>query len=96
MSRYGQQDGPPYKCPLAFDGDIGFVEVDTLELLDEAKRFFELQWDWVHGYIWAEDLEELPEWWEGYELVRTPRELSELARVGAFAEIEEIYREMYG
>jgi hypothetical protein len=96
MSRFGQQEGPPYKWPLLFDGDIGFVEVDTPELLEEAKRFFALQWDWVHGYIWAEALEELPVWWEGYELVRTPEGLSELARVGAFAEIEEIYRELYG
>lgn len=85
----------PYRWPMAFDGDVGFVEVDTPELLEEAKRFFELQWDYVHGYIWAEELEGLPVWWEGYDLVHTPEELDELGRIGAFAEIEEIYRELY-
>ena len=96
MSRYGRQDGPPYVWPLLFDGDVGFVEVDTLELLEEAKQYFALQWDYIEGYTSVDELDELPAWWEGYELVRDPRDLYELGRSGALAEIEELYRELYG
>jgi len=80
---------------MAVEDDIDFVEVDTPELADEAEQIFGLQWDFVHGYMWAEDLEELPEFFEGKRVVRTARELAELARIGAFAEVEEIYRQLY-
>ena len=94
MSRNGDDAGR-FKRPMAVEDDIDFVEVDTQELADEAKEIFAKQWDFVHGYVPAEDLDELPEYFEGRRVVRTARELAELARIGAFAEVEEIYRELY-
>ena len=95
MSFYGDRFGR-YLRPMAFDDDIGFVVVDAPELADLAKEIFDLQWDYVNGWRPAEDLDALPETFQGRRVVRTARELAELARVGAFTEIEEIYGNLYG
>lgn len=81
--------------PIAVDGEVVFLALDTEELASEAEWIFGIQWDFIHGNLWAEDLDQLPEFFEGRRVVRTARELTELARIGAFAEIEEIYRELY-
>jgi hypothetical protein len=94
MSQYGDESGR-YLRPMAVDGDIGFVEVDSRHLADEAKAIFDTQWGFANGDVWAADLDNLPETFIGRRVVRTARELAELARIGAFAEIEEIYRDLY-
>jgi len=83
-----------YTRPLAVDGDTDFVEVDNAVLAAEAEKIFSIQWDYVHGYVSADDLNLLPGQFEGRRIVRDPRELEELARIGAF-DIEELYRHLY-
>jgi len=83
-----------YIRPLAVDGDTDFVEVDNPLLAAQAEEIFATQWDYIHGYASAGDLKRLPRRFEGRRIVRDPRELEELARIGAF-DIEELYRLLY-
>jgi hypothetical protein len=80
---------------LVVDGDTDFVEVDSAHLAEEAEDIFTVQWDYIHGYASTDDLKRLPADFLGRRVVRDPRELEELARVGAF-DIEELYRQLYG
>ena len=91
---YGDDSGR-YLRPMAIDGDVDFIEVDSRQLAGEAQEILAVQWDFIHGDLGAEDLDQLPEQFEGRLVVRTARELAELARIGAFGEIEEIYRQLY-
>ena len=83
-----------YTRPLAVDGATDFVEVDNALLAVQAEKIFAIQWDYVHGYVSADDLNLLPSRFEGRRIVRDPRELEELARIGAF-DVEELYRHLY-
>ena len=83
-----------YTRPLAVDGNTDFVEVDNPLLAVQAEEIFAIQWDYIHGYVSADDLKRLPGRFEGRRIVRDPRELEELARIGAF-DIEELYRHLY-
>ena len=83
-----------YTRPLAVDGTTDFVEVDNPLLAVQAEEIFATQWDYIHGYVSADDLKRLPVRFEGRRVVRDPRELEELARIGAF-DIEELYRHLY-
>ena len=83
-----------YTRPMAVDGDTDFVEVDSPHLADEAESIFKVQWDYIHGYASTDDLTRLPAEFQGRQVVRDPRELEELARIGAF-DIEELYRHLY-
>ena len=83
-----------YTRPLAVDGTTDFVEVDNPLLAVQAEEIFATQWGYVHGYASTDDLKRLPDRFEGRRIVRDPRELEELARIGAF-DIEELYRHLY-
>ena len=83
-----------YARPLAVDGTTDFVEVDNPLLAVQAEEIFAVQWDYVHGYVSADDLKRLPGRFVGRRVVRSPEELEELARIGAF-DIEELYRHLY-
>ena len=83
-----------YTRPMAVDGDTDFIEVDNAQLAEQAEGIFTVQWDYIHGYASTDDLERLPADFLGRRVVRDPRELEELARIGAF-DIEELYRHLY-
>lgn len=79
---------------MAVDGDTDFIEIDSPDLARQAEGIFTTQWDYVHGYVSADELRDLPAKFEGRRVVRDPAELEELARIGAF-DIEELYRHLY-
>lgn len=83
-----------YWRPVAVDGRVDFIEVDTAELADEADWIFRLQWDYIHGYLTASELDGLPESFMGFRVVRDARELDDLARRFEF-DIDTIYRELF-
>jgi len=83
-----------YWRPIAVDGRVDFIEVHTAELAEEADWIFRVQWDYVHGYVTTSELEALPESFQGVSVVRTARELDDLARRFEF-DIDTIYRELF-
>ena len=53
-------DRPSVLRPLAVDGDVEFVDIDDPALAQQAAEVFATQWDYVHGYVDAAALADLP------------------------------------
>ena len=80
--------------PIAIDDSIDFIDVEGPEQADLAQQIFAIQWDFVHGYVGRDALDQLPATFAGRPVVRDPRTLIALARRGDF-DIDELYRELF-
>ena len=92
--RIGMPSDGSHVRPIALDGDVGFIEIDSVGEAERVQSIFAIQWDFVHGWVDESALARLPARFAGRRVVRDPRELLRLARRGGF-NIDELYRELF-
>ncbi len=82
--------------PIALDHDVTFVATRTSGEAELADHIWDVQWRYVNGRATQAELDRLPRTFRGRPVVRDGPELLQLGLAGRFADLPEIYGELFG